>query len=194
MDIDKHDLYELNILQTVEESPQLTNRGAANTLGVSVKLAHGLLKQMVTKGLLHVRVVHSRRWDYFLTPKGIAEKARLTREFVQFSMKYYREARKRSAQLCRDLHEAGKTEVGFLGAGELAEIAFLGACEWQLTVAAVYDDEQIGKTFFGAEVRPLNLLTTDQDIIVCVYEKAEPMRPNFLPPDVPATGQYHWIF
>jgi DNA-binding MarR family transcriptional regulator len=194
MDIDKHDLYELNILQHVEESPQLTNRGAANKLGVSVKLAHGLLKQMVGKGLLHVSVINSRRWDYFLTPKGIAEKARITREFVQFSMQFYREARKRSAQLCRDLSEAGKTEVAFLGAGELAEIAYLGSCEWGLKVGAVYDDANVGKTFFGAEVRPLNVITTDQDVVVCVYEKAEPMRPNYLPENVPNAGSYHWIF
>jgi DNA-binding MarR family transcriptional regulator len=194
MDIDKHDFYELNILKHVEETPQLTNRTAAGKLGVSVKLAHGVLKQMVTKGLLHVRVVNSRRWDYFLTPKGIAEKARITREFVQFSMQFFREARKRSAQLCRDLKEAGKTEVAFLGAGELAEIAYLGACEWDLKVVAVFDDETVGKTFFGAEVRPLKALTTAQDIIVCVYEKAEPMRSGFLPRSVPTDGHYHWIF
>jgi len=75
---DRNAFYELDILRTVEQDCRLTNRQVARKLGVSLKLAHQLLSRMVAKGLLHVRVVHARRWDYFVTPKGIAEKMRLT--------------------------------------------------------------------------------------------------------------------
>ena len=43
------------------------------------------------------------------------EKARLTLEFFEFSMHFYREARKRSAQVCRNLAEAGVKDIGFMG-------------------------------------------------------------------------------
>jgi hypothetical protein len=76
--IEKTELFELEILKHVEETPRLNNRMAASKLGCSVRLAHALLSKMVDKGLLHVTKHHSRRWDYFLTPSGIAEKARIT--------------------------------------------------------------------------------------------------------------------
>ena len=66
--LDQHALYELDILKQVEQSSTLSNRMVARKLGVSIKLAHELLKRMVRKGLLHVKVVNARRWDYFLTP------------------------------------------------------------------------------------------------------------------------------
>ena len=82
MDFNKNNLYELEILKQVEKSAHLNNRMVATKLGCSVKLAHGLLKKMVQKGLFNVKKLNSRRWDYYLTPQGISEKARLTYEFL----------------------------------------------------------------------------------------------------------------
>ena len=109
--IEKNEILELEILKHVEESPRLNNRMAASKLGCSVKLAHALLGKMVNRGLLHVKKLHSRRWDYFLTPHGIAEKARLTYEFLDFSMHFYRDARKQSSSICRQLADAGDNPV-----------------------------------------------------------------------------------
>jgi len=128
--MDRNALFELEILKHVEQTPRLNNRMAASKLGVSVKLAHEVLKKMMARGLLHVKKEHARRWDYFLTPHGLAEKTRLTYEFLDFSLQFYREARRRSAQLCRDLSESGVKRVAFLGAGEMAEIVYLGVVEW----------------------------------------------------------------
>ncbi|MGD2175645.1 MAG: hypothetical protein PVJ27_09595, partial [Candidatus Brocadiaceae bacterium] len=111
---DSNRYYELKILEHVEEKPDLPRRVAASKLGVSVKLAHKLLTGLVERGLLHVRKENPRRWLYFLTPQGVAEKARLTREFIEFSLEFYREARRRSAQVCRDLSEAGLRQIAFL--------------------------------------------------------------------------------
>jgi len=197
-DLDKHALYELDILEHVEKTSTLSNRVAARKLGVSIKLAHEILKRMVSKGLLHVNVVHARRWDYFLTPKGIREKTRLTLEFFEFSMHFYREARRRSAQLCRDLAESGRTRVGFLGAGDLAEITYLGVKEWELNLKTVYDDDLAGKAFMGIDVQPFESLpgtdNTVDAVIVCVYDAKMPMRSRYLPPGVERLPIMHWIF
>ena len=108
MDLDKNNLYELEILKHVEESAHLNNRMVAAKLDCSVKLAHGLLKKMVQKGFFNVKKINSRHWDYYLTPRGISEKAKLTYEFLEFSMTFYKEARKKSSQVCRDIAETGK--------------------------------------------------------------------------------------
>ncbi|QSH40362.1 hypothetical protein P0136_00050 [Lentisphaerota bacterium ZTH] len=188
-----NNLQELKILEHVETSPLLTNRMLARKLGCSVKLAHKLLGKMVDRGCLHVKKIHSRRWDYFLTPKGLAEKARLTYEFLQFSMQFYKEARKRSAQLCRDLAESGIRRVVLLGAGDLAEIVYLGCKEWNLEITAIYDNKH--KTFLGKKVQPFAEFAPDAPAaIVCFYAPEAPMLEPPLPDNIKPSNKIHWIF
>ena len=192
--IEKNELMKLEILNHVEETPLLNNRMAASKLGCSVKLAHALLGKMVGKGLLEVKKLHARRWDYFLTPKGVSEKLRLTYEFLDFSMQFYREARKASSAVCRHLKEDDKHSVAFLGAGDLAEIVFLGVKEWGLELIEVYDDS-INK-FLGIPVKKLaDLQNSTADIIlVCCYDKANPMRIHYLPDSIEPMKNMYWIF
>ena len=70
MAINNHTFFQLELLNHVEDDCKLSNRLAAKRLGVSVRLAHELLKKMVEKGWLHVQIINSRRWDYFLTSRG----------------------------------------------------------------------------------------------------------------------------
>jgi len=193
---DSHHYYELKILEHVADRPDLPRRAAAQKLGVSVKLAHQLLKGLVERGLLHVRKENARRWRYFLTSRGVAEKARLTREFIEFSFEFYREARRRSAQVCRDLSEAGHRRVAFLGLGELAEITYLGVEEWGLELVEVYDAQGAGKAFFGCRVEPVQAVaeSTADRIIVTTFNPRDPMRARFLPGDVPVDPRMVWIF
>ena|SRR5258706_8018607 len=194
--MDRNALLELEVLKHVEQTPLLNNRTAASKLGVSVKLAHVILNKMVAKGFLHVKKEHARRWDYFLTPHGITEKTRLTYEFLEFSFQFYREARRRSAQLCRDLSEAGIKRVAFLGAGEMAEIVYLGVVEWHLDLTDVFDGEKQGHQFMGSRVRPLAELDASQceKMIVCVYDRKHPMTANFLPEGVQRDARMVWVF
>lgn len=192
--VDKHGLLELEVLRHVEESPLLTNRRMADKLGVSVKLAHALLAGMVKRGLFHIKKHHSRRWDYFLTPKGITEKIRLTREFLEFSMQFYQEARKASSQVCRDIANSGNKKVAFMGAGDLAEIAYLGVKEWNLELIEVYDDEK--EKFLGIPVKQLNKISAAASdyIIICLYDKSKPMAGKYLPENIKSMYNMRWIF
>lgn len=194
--MNRNALFELEILKHVEQSAHLNNRMAARKLGASVKLAHAVLSKMVAKGLLHVKKEHARRWDYFLTPLGISEKARLTYEFLEFTLQFYREARRRSAQLCRTLSESGIKRVAFLGAGEMAEIVYLGMVEWGLQLVGVYDNEKSGQKFMGLSIYPVSDLPTSacERIIVCLYNKAHPMTANFLPEGVQKGPKMLWVF
>ena len=194
--LDSHRYYELKILEHVADRPELPRRVAAQKLGVSVKLAHKLLRGLVERGLLHVRKENARLWRYFLTAQGVAEKARLTREFIEFSFEFYREARRRSAQVCRDLAEGGWRRVSFLGLGELAEITYLGVEEWGLELVEVFDADEAGRMFFGCRVKPADRVTDAeaQRVIVTAFNPRNPMSPRFLPRDIEADPRMVWIF
>ena len=193
--IDKNELLELEILKHVEKSPRLNNRMVASKLGCSVKLAHALLGKMVDRGLLHVKKLHSRRWDYFLTPSGISEKARLTYEFLDFSFHFYQEARKASSSVCRRLVESGCDTIAFLGTGDLAEIVFLGVREWGLTLAEVYGDNA-ADSFLGHPVLPTDELRNSRAdaVLVCLYDKKSPLSINYLPDGIERADNMHWVF
>lgn len=194
--VNSNQYYELKLLESVSERSELPRRLAAGKLGVSVKLAHKLLTGLVERGMLHVRKENARRWRYFLTPAGLAEKARLMREFIEFSFEFYREARRRSAMVCRRLSEAGVRRIAFLGLGELAEITYLGVQEWGLELVEVYDASHAGRRFFGCRVQPIQEVARSgaERIMVTTSDPEHPMTPDFLPEPVEADAKMVWIF
>jgi predicted transcriptional regulator len=192
---DKNELFEFEILKHVEQSSLLNNRLMATKLGCSVKLAHELLRKMVDRGFLHVKKLHSRRWDYFITPHGISEKIRLTYEFLDFSMHFYREARKESSKLCLSIAESGKKNVALLGANDLAEIAFLSIKEWNLDLIEIFDNTK-KKTFLGHTVFQFSKIPSSKAdaIIVCEYDRKNPLSRNYLPEKITRNSKMLWIF
>jgi len=193
---ERHAYHHYRILEHVEQTPRLTNRKLATKLGVSVKLAHELLTGLVKRGLLHVRKRHARRWDYFLTPKGITEKGRLTLQFVEFSMQFYREARRRSSAVLAAAARSGVKRVAFLGATELAEIALLGVQESKVELVDIFDPDRAGEDFLGYEVRPLSEMaaTRAQKILITAFDPTEPMSRRYLPQGADDDNRFLWIF
>jgi len=201
--MDRHAYHTLQILDHIEKTPHVTNRRVASKLDVSVKLAHSLLSKLVSKGLLHIRKRHSRRWDYFLTPRGIAEKARLTYEFMDFTMQFYRTARRRSAEVLAGLRKGGVERIAFLGAGELAEIAYLGVAEHKLELMQIFDDAHAGEEFMGLPIEKVSEMpkTTAERILVTAYDPALPMGERYLPQAVRylldggmSEDRFVWVF
>ena len=82
----------LEILEAIEESSDVTQRHLARRLGVALGLANSYLKRCVRKGLIKVQQAPANRYLYYLTPKGFAEKSRLTAEYLRVSLSFYRRA------------------------------------------------------------------------------------------------------
>jgi len=75
----------LGMLNAVEENSVLTQRSLARELGIALGLANAYLKRCVTKGYIKVTHVPAKRYAYYLTPKGFAEKSRLTARYLAIS-------------------------------------------------------------------------------------------------------------
>ena len=86
----------LNILRNIANNPELTQRNMAKKVGLSLgKLNYCLkaLKQMV-KAKNFKNNKNKTNYLYILTPKGIAEKTKLTINFMNLKMKEYDELKK----------------------------------------------------------------------------------------------------
>ena len=67
----------LNLLNSVDDGAQ-SQRRIAEDLGIALGLVNAYLKRCVKKGLVKVSQAPARRYAYYLTPQGFAEKSRLT--------------------------------------------------------------------------------------------------------------------
>src|SRR5438094_9769199 len=77
---------DLQLLNEVERNAAVTQRSLARNLGVAVGLANLYLKRLVRKGHIKITTIPRHRIKYLLTPRGMAEKTRLTYEYMQYSL------------------------------------------------------------------------------------------------------------
>src|SRR5215510_3620321 len=127
----------LSVLDAVERDPTLTQRSVARDLGIALGLVNTYLKRCVRKGLVKVSQVPRRRYAYFLTPQGFAEKSRLTATYLADSFAFFRRARAQCAEVFAAAAGRGQRRLVLLGAGELAEIASLVAREHPVEIVGV---------------------------------------------------------
>ena len=144
---------DLKLLEAVEQDSRVTQRGLATKLGIALGLTNIYLKRLVRKGYIKCVNVQSNRISYLITPRGIAEKARLTYEFMDYSLHLYGEVRQHLRAVLQDCAAANR-RVAIYGRGEAAELAYLSLKECGLEPVAVFDVDG-GDDFLGMPVRPL---------------------------------------
>lgn len=127
------------LLDAVAATDGKGQRSLAREAGVSLGLANAYLRRCMRKGWIKVRQVPARRYLYYLTPHGFAEKARLTAEYLTSSLDLFRQARQQCDRLLDAAEAAGVRRVVLLGAGDLAEIATLSAHDRAIQIVAVVD-------------------------------------------------------
>jgi len=131
--------YDLQILEHIEVNPETTQVDLATQLGIAVGSVNWYLRRLVNKGYIKVSKMQRRRLRYLLTPTGISEKSRLTKEFMQASLHWYRTIREDSKRLLQQVHEAGFDTVCIEADGDLAEIIYLSCLEARINVKTEND-------------------------------------------------------
>jgi DNA-binding MarR family transcriptional regulator len=150
--MDQEARHELNLLEAVEENSRVTQRGLATKLGMAVGLTNIYLKRLVRKGFIKCVNIQSNRLLYLITPAGIAEKTRLTYEYMEYSLRLYRETRQRFRIEMNLQLQAQRSRVAIYGTGEAAELAYLCLKELGLEPVAIFDGDR-GGYFLGLPVR-----------------------------------------
>ncbi len=142
----------LGMLDAVHENGDVTQRTLSRELGIALGLTNAYLKRCMRKGLIKVRTVPANRYFYYLTPKGFAEKSRLTAEYLSHSFHFYGRARDQMDGCFADCAERGWSSIVLYGAGELAEIALLCAMRHSIRLVAVIDPAVTEDDFLGLRV------------------------------------------
>jgi DNA-binding MarR family transcriptional regulator len=148
----------LQILDELSGNDSLTQRDLSSRLGIALGLVNSYIKNLVAKGYITVKTIPSKRYAYYLTPKGFAEKTRLTYHLLQDYTRIYREARSNLKLLFKELNNSGVREVVFAGTDEIAELAYITLQEMEMALVGVVDMEKTDKKFFGQIIKPINFI------------------------------------
>jgi len=81
------------VIKIIDEKPDYTQRKIAQELGYSLGKVNYLISSLVEKGVVKLqRFIKSKNklgYRYILTPKGIKEKYRITKEFLKRKIQEY---------------------------------------------------------------------------------------------------------
>jgi len=190
--LDRSAQRDLEILAAVSEDTFLTQRSLSGRLGVALGLTNLYLRRLATKG--YIKVIEfpakpraRKRLRYLLTGKGIAEKTRLTYEYMGRSVTLYRHARETLREALRPLRREGLTRIALYGTGEAAELAYLTLRELGLEPVGVFD-RTAGGVFLGMSVRDYRELSGEEldRIVLATFDRPKLHVPGLLALGIPA--------
>ncbi len=167
------DIRTLKILEKIDKDDLPSQRALANELSISLGLVNSFIKQLANKGYFKITTIPKNRVRYIITPKGIAEKTRLTYEYIKHAYQFYSEARQSIGDLYRQLEINGCSRIVLYGANNLAEIAYVSCNGTSLSIAAIVDDHKAGGRLFDNEIQErsvLNCLDFDKILITALND------------------------
>ena len=129
MDMDVEARRNLQALEAIAYDDRVTQRTLSSKLGIALGLTNIYLKRLVRKGYVKCVNVQSNRLRYLLTAKGIAEKTRLTYEFMEYSLFLYRQVRDQLRSGLEQHALDGRKRAAIYGTGEAAELGYLSIAE-----------------------------------------------------------------
>ena len=87
-----------NVLRKIQQKPESSQRELAEDLGFSLGKLNYCLKALKVKGLVKIKNFEKNpnkiNYIYILTPKGVAERTKLTLNFMKRKMKEYDELKR----------------------------------------------------------------------------------------------------
>ena len=99
----------LKLLREIEQTSETTQRELSSRLGISLGKVNFLLRALIDKG--HIKVDTFKKSNnksaylYYLTPKGIEKKARITYRFLRRKLIEYKELEYEIRRLKREVSE-----------------------------------------------------------------------------------------
>lgn len=185
--MDPQDIRSLQILEEIDNNHSPSQRDLAKKLNISLGLVNSFIKRLARKGYLKITTIPRSRVKYIVTPKGFAEKSRLTYEFIQYSFHFYKEALGKFEDLLNGFQQREVKKVIFYGANDLAEIAFISLKGTDIKLIGVVDDLKKGEKFLDYTIKPiaeLRKLEFDM-IIITVIESSEDIFNKLIQKGIP---------
>ena len=149
---EKEEKLTLELLNAIDQRSDLSQRNLAQQMGIALGLTNSYLKRCARKGLVKVSEAPANRYLYYLTPKGFAEKARLTGHYLANSLTFYRQAGESCSAIFELCKKNNMERILLCGVSELSEIALIRAMDADIRITGIYDPESSLDLLFSKPV------------------------------------------
>jgi DNA-binding MarR family transcriptional regulator len=171
----------MRVLSELERAPDISQRGLARQVGVSLTLTNHLLHNLAQKGYVRITRASWRGWLYTLTPAGFSRKIQLTVSYIHRFLGHYQRIRQTLREELEPLGLNSESRVAIYGpvlnkadrTWELAELVYLGLKELGIEEVDVFaPDNAVGDRFLGLWVRDMGTMRQENyDRIILVSLK-----------------------
>lgn len=173
-----HEIRELNFLQELEINPVVSQRELSHKFGIALGVTNACLKRMARRGWIRITGLNRRRIGYYLTPKGFAERAKLSFHLISWTTQHYIRLKEIIGTRFLDMERAGIERVVFYGVSDEMEIAFVTLQGVNLKLVGIAEDEDkiTQKQVFGFELKEISQISAmkpDAVLITSLKEQDE---------------------
>jgi DNA-binding MarR family transcriptional regulator len=167
---------DLQLLEEIEQNPKVSQRELSNKFGIALGVTNACIKRMARRGLIRLKGFPPRRIAYYLTPKGFAEKSKLTLRFLSYNIHHYAEMKKVISGRLLEMQEDGIRRIAFYGVSDEMEIAYITLQGSEMKLVGILDEdvETQGIKVFGHKVLSLGEvkgLNPDAILITCLKDQ-----------------------
>jgi EPS-associated MarR family transcriptional regulator len=102
-------MIEYKIIREIEQNPMHTQRTLAGKLDISLGKANYAIAGLVEKGIVKAKKLKNHpgqiRWQYVLTPAGMKEKIRITKQYLEKRLTEFDELQQEIVLLKKQVQE-----------------------------------------------------------------------------------------
>ncbi len=167
---------DLQFLEELEKKPNASQRELSNKFGIALGVTNACIRRMVRRGWIKLRKVPPRRIGYYLTPKGFAEKAKLTGIFLSYNIHHYARLKNMIGERLLEMASQGVRRVVFYGVSDEMEVAYVTLQGTNMELVAIVDDDDgaKGRKILGRKTKDpseIDNLGADAILVTSISEK-----------------------
>jgi DNA-binding MarR family transcriptional regulator len=153
---------ELELLQELEKNPIISQRELSHKFGIALGVTNACLKRMGRRGWIRITGFNHHKIGYYLTPKGFAEKAKLTLHLVSWTVQHYSALKDIIGKKFLEMQDRGVERIVFYGMSDEMEVAYVTLQGVNLKLVGIVEDEDkmIQREVFGFELKNISQIAT----------------------------------
>ena len=144
---------ELKLFNQIEKTKNHTQRSISKELNIALGLSNALIKKFLNKGFLKLSQAPMKRYFYYITPRGLIEKAKLTTEFLTSSLYFYNKIRNQYEKEFNKIKKQKPSKIILIGISEVTEIAILAAKITEVKIDYIVESNLKKKKFCDISIK-----------------------------------------
>ncbi|MCX5749158.1 MAG: winged helix-turn-helix transcriptional regulator [Candidatus Saganbacteria bacterium] len=120
---------ELKAISEIQRNSRASQRELSKILNLSLGMTNIILHRLMEKGYMKIKQLDGRKVQYFLTPKGLSEKLRRSRQYLQDTILNFEKIKELMKMAIVEKKEQGYSDFYIFGDWYLDHIIELGLKE-----------------------------------------------------------------